>query len=236
MRLQGNPHLIMSLPADNIEVMTLETEREIQYWEQWKDVQYVEPDHKVYPVAESVPWGINAVNALSIGDSSVSNWKVCIIDHGYDITHPYLPSSRSIVSGTSKIDSESWSEDGNGHGTHVAGTIAAIGGNNQGVVGVNRNGQVRLHIIKFFNNRGLASRTSNLIQAVADCAAAGSNVVNMSLGHDDSPSRFENDAMTRIYNQGVVLVSAAGNSRNNAKSYPASYSSVVIRECCCNWQ
>ena len=217
----------MTLPDDDIEVMSLETEEEIRYWEDHDDVEYVEPDNKVYLYAESVPWGITTTKALEVSDDSVSNQKVCIIDTGYDITHPDLPSSRTIVSGNSQITSQSWTEDGHGHGTHVAGTIAAIGGNNEGVVGVNRNGQVKLHIVKIFDNSGSWTHTSNLIQAVESCAAAGSTVVNMSLGCDDCFSQAQNDAFTRIYNQGVLLVAAAGNSGNSAKSYPASYSSVM---------
>jgi len=194
--------------------------------EQRDDVEYVEPDRKVYMLSESTPYGINSVKALSVSDSSVSNRKVCIIDSGYDINHPDLQSSRSIVTGISQDQASSWSEDGSGHGTHVAGTIAAIGGNNRGVVGVNRNGQVKLHIVKVFGNNGGWTRTSNLVRAVEECAAAGANVVNMSLGSSGS-SRFERDAMTRIYNQGVLLVASAGNDGNGSYNYPASYPSVM---------
>lgn len=227
LQLQSNPKHIMALPDDDIEVMSLETEEEIRYWEDQDDVEYVEPDHKIYLLAESVPWGIAATKALEVSDDPVSNQKVCIIDTGYDINHPDLPSSTSIVSGNSQIASQSWTEDGHGHGTHVAGTIAAIGGNNMGVVGVNRNGQVKLHIVKIFDNSGSWTHTSNLIQAVESCAAAGSTVVNMSLGCNDCFSQAQNDAFARIYNQGVLLVAAAGNYGNSAKSYPASYSSVM---------
>lgn len=176
--------------------------------------------------SETIPWGINAVKALDISDSNVSNQKVCIIDSGYDINHPDLPSWNSTISGTSQISSESWMEDGNGHGTHVAGTVAAIGGNNQGVVGVNRNGHIKLHIVKIFDNDGIWTHTSDLIQAVESCVTANSTVVNMSLG-GSLFSTAANDAFTRMYNNGVLFVAAAGNNGNQEKSYPASYESVI---------
>ena len=104
-------------------------------------------------MAESIPYGIESVKAEIVSDSAVSNRKVCIIDTGYDLGHPDLASDPSIVTGyEGPFTAGPWSTDGNGHGTHVAGTIAAIGNNGQGVVGVNRNGQLKLHIVRVFGN------------------------------------------------------------------------------------
>ncbi len=225
MKLQSDPHQIMSLPDDDVEVMTFASEEELQYWEERDDVEYIEPDHKVYRLAENIPYGIKSVKALSVSDGSVSNQKVCIIDTGYDINHPDLQSSTSIVTGHSQVGS-SWTQDGHGHGTHVAGTIAALGGNNQGVAGVNRNGQLKLHIVKVFNDSGGWTRTSDLIRAVENCAAAGATVVNMSLG-GASFSQATRDAFQKVYNNGILLVAAAGNDSSDRYSYPASYSSVM---------
>lgn len=132
---------------------------------------------------EDVPYGINLVNALDVPDDNISNRKVCIIDTGYDLSHPDLPkaSTGASITGTGASNLE-WSKDGDGHGTHVAGTIAAVGNNNQGIVGVNRNGQLNLHIVRIFDNNGKYVWASTLVSAVEDCAANGANVVNMSLG------------------------------------------------------
>ena len=109
----------------------------------------------------------------------------------------------------------------------TAGTIAAIGGNNKGVVGVNRNGQIKLHIVKVFDNNGMWTWASDLVKAVESCVAAGSTVVNMSLG-GGGYLKIEKEAYDRVYNQdGVLLVASAGNSGSSAKSYPASYPAVL---------
>ena len=94
---------------------------------------------------ESTPYGITYVNAQHVPDANSGSRRVCIIDTGYDRTHPDLQDNASIVTGRSFVGGH-WFQDYNGHGTHVAGTIAAIGGNGKGVKGVVRNGQLKLHI------------------------------------------------------------------------------------------
>jgi len=225
MELQSDPHQIMSLPDDDVEVMTFESEEELLHWENREDVEFVEPDHMMELFAETVPYGINSVKALDVDDSSISNQKVCIVDSGYDINHPDLQSSRSIVTGKNFSGSSNWDTDENGHGTHVTGTIAAIGGNDQGVVGVIRNGQVKLHIAKVFDASGRTS-TSTIIQGFNECVSAGANVINMSLG-GGSYSQIFNDAITKAYEQGILVVAAAGNYGSSFKFYPASYPSVM---------
>jgi len=223
--LKKDSRTIKSLPEDKVVVMTITSIEDLEYWQDRDDVEYVEKDTRIYPLAESTPWGIDAVKAMSVSDNTISNQRVCIIDSGYDINHPDLPSGNN-VSGTSLINGESWIEDGSGHGTHVAGTIAAIGGNNQGVVGVNRNGQINLHIVKIFSNSGAFSYTSDLIEAAEACASAGSTVINMSLG-GKWWSVAESNAFDRIAESGILLVAAAGNDGDTSKLYPASYSSVI---------
>ena len=184
-------------------------------------------DTKVYLQAEETPYGITKVHALDIPDTSISNQKVCIIDSGYDISHPDLPSDPNVVTGyTGPLSAGAWNYDEGGHGTHVAGTIAAIGGNGKGVVGVSRNGQLRLHIVKVFSGRRWAWG-STLVAAVEECVASGANIVNMSLG-GPYPSQAARDAYDRIfYEENVLLVAAAGNGGNTEHSYPASYDSVM---------
>lgn len=166
--------------------------------------------------------------ALDVPDTDVSNRKVCVVDTGYDITHPDLTSDSNVVTGyEGDLSAGSWDYDGHGHGTHVAGTIAAIGGNGVGVVGVNRNGELKLHIVKVFNDNGSWAWGSDLIAAVEECVDSGSNVVNMSLG-GGSYSQTASDAYQRIFqDDDVLLVAAAGNGGNTSYLYPASYEYVM---------
>ena len=101
---------------------------------------------------ENIPPGITAVQSFNVSDSLVSNRKVCIIDSGYDINHPDLQSTD--ITGFQYNSTYPWDEDPDSHGTHVAGTIAAIGGNGIGVAGVVRNGGLQLQIVRVFGING----------------------------------------------------------------------------------
>jgi len=219
------------LLKNNAEVLNLSSE-EVKVWRENEEVDYVEKDCKrkvlqtrtIYGIA---PYGITNVKALDVSDKNVANRKVCIIDTGYDITHPDLSNS-SVVTGYSGRNSRtSWNTDEDGHGTHVAGTIAANGGIDQkGIIGVNRNGALKLHIVKALGTNGWVWGSS-LIAAVEACVASGSNIVNMSLG-GGRYSAVENAAYNRIFNdEDVLLVAAAGNAGTSAYSYPASYDAVI---------
>ncbi|WP_440872965.1 S8 family serine peptidase [Vibrio diabolicus] len=188
------------------------------------DVEYVEVDPPRYLLSETTPWGYEAVSAQQLDDFNAGNRTVCIIDSGYDISHNDLSGNR--VAGTNDSGTGSWSDPGNNnaHGTHVAGTIAAIA-NTEGVKGVMPNQNVNLHIVKVFNESGWGY-SSGLVKAIQTCADNGANVVNMSLGGSQS-SRTEQNALQNIYDQGVLLIAAAGNDGNTAHSYPASYDSVM---------
>lgn len=185
-------------------------------------IEFVEQDVVRYPMAQTTPWGITAVQADRVTGATSGGLKVCIIDSGYNRGHEDLPTNN--VTGSADNGAGPWYEDGDGHGTHVAGTIAALD-NSVGVVGV-APGNVSLHIVRVFGDDGRWAYASSLIGALDECTAAGANVVNMSLG-GPLKSRSEQRAFAQAYNQGMLPVAAAGNDGNNRKSYPASYDSVV---------
>ncbi|MFQ2167403.1 S8 family peptidase [Aeromonas hydrophila] len=194
------------------------------------NVLWVEPDAKRYASAETLPYGIPMVQAPQLSDAAAGEVLVCIIDSGYSGGHPDLPHGAQ-VQGSNDAGTGSWSSDENGHGTHVAGTIAAVGGNDLGVVGVLPNQSVSLQIVKVFGANGWAY-SSNLVGALNACKQGMSNrgftrmVINMSLG-GSVPSKTEEQAFNQAYGQNVLSVAAAGNAGNTSKSYPASYGSVV---------
>ncbi len=187
-------------------------------------VASVEVDPKRYLMAQTTTYGIPMVQSNQLSQSNLSARKVCVIDTGYNLGHPDLPDQNNGATGVANNGSVgSWSNDGNGHGTHVSGTIAALD-NNEGVVGVYPG--VDIHTVKIFNDQGNWTFASDLIQGIQQCADAGSNVVNMSLGGGGS-STSEANAMQNFVNQGMMLVAAAGNDGNSSFSYPASYDAVI---------
>jgi subtilisin family serine protease len=188
------------------------------------NVEYVEADVPRYPMAQVRPYGIDMVKAPQVWSQNVtgSGIKVCVIDSGIHKGHEDL----SALSLTGYASSgQTWDTDTCGHGSHVAGTIAARD-NTTGVVGVAK-GNVSLHIVKVFDGASCGwSYSSTLIDAANRCANAGAKVINMSLGGTGS-STTERNGFQSLYDQGVLHVAAAGNSGNTAHSYPASYDSVI---------
>ena len=188
------------------------------------NVEILEEDPRRYLMAQSTPYGYTMVQANQFAQSDTTARKVCIIDTGYNLGHPDLPGTNDGVTGQANNSQVgSWNNDGNGHGTHVAGTIAAYD-NSEGVIGVYPG--VDLHIVKIFNDSGNWTNASDLIEGISQCQSAGANVVNMSLG-GGSPSTAEQNAMQNVSDQGVLLVAAAGNDGNSVMSYPASYDAVM---------
>lgn len=183
------------------------------------NIELIEEDPLRFALAETVPWGIEAVEAPLIRPpGAVATRKVCIIDSGFALGHEDLQ-ARDISGYPSD-----WSNDGCGHGTHVAGTIAALT-NDRGVVGV-LSGGVSLHVVKVFASTCKWSYASTLIGALNRCRDAGANVVSMSLGGSYASS-LERSAFADAWNRGVLSVAAAGNGGSSAFSYPGSYPSVV---------
>ncbi|MCS7316580.1 MAG: S8 family serine peptidase [Bryobacterales bacterium] len=111
------------------------TARQIQELESSPLVKYVEPDGTMTVVQQTIPWGIDRIEAdlssTRAGDGwgAVTGVNVYVIDTGIDVSHPDL----NVVRHVTFADKKNY--DCNGHGTHVAGTIAARD-NNSGVVGV----------------------------------------------------------------------------------------------------
>lgn len=199
------------------------------------NIEYIERDPPRYPMAQSVPYGITMVQANpavtgGLAPGSQQTPKVCIIDSGYDLSHEDLPSGPAVSGHPS-----GWNSDGCGHGTHVAGTIAALN-NSDGVVGVIASGPIAIHNIKVFDNSCGWSYASGLIDAANRCQQAGAKVINMSLGCVDTgrggpfacASSTENSTFQNLYdNYNILSIAAAGNAGTTQKSYPASYASVV---------
>jgi serine protease len=168
------------------------------------------------------PYGIDSVQAPDLWAQGVtgSGRLVCVIDSGLYTAHEDFQG----VSVTGGYPNPGWNTDGCGHGTHVAGTIAAAD-NALGVVGVTP-GDASLFIVKVFGDNCSWSYVSDLVHAANQCEQAQANIINMSLG-GSFKSRTEEQTFNRLYNNGILSIAAAGNDGSTRLSYPASYSSVV---------
>jgi subtilisin family serine protease len=201
------------------------------------NIEYIEPDVIREPYAtwanssaggEVLPYGIQMVQADRVSSPNPGAVTLCIIDSGYSQQHVDL---KDGVGFTTTSGTGTWNRDSCGHGSHVAGTIAAISGNAAGVVGANPG--VSLHIVKVFGNDSLVedgscswTYSSTLVAALNSCRNAGADVVSMSLG-GGARSRTEENAFNSADKAGVLSIAAAGNAGNNTTSYPAGYASVM---------
>ena len=162
--------------------------------------------------AQTTPWGIARVG----GGQSGATGRALVLDSGVDLDHPDLNVNVGLsVNFTRDKDAD----DGNGHGTHVAGTIAAID-NDIGVIGVAAGAEVVG--IKVLDRRGSGS-TSGVIAGIEYAASIARNndVANMSLGGGFSQAL--NDAVITAAQGGLRFALAAGNeSTDAATKSPAS--------------
>lgn len=182
----------------------------------------IERDVPRYPMAQSVSYGVSMVQGTQVSDANAANRRICIIDSGYWAGHEDLPDGVTASFNSPTGDPLT---DACGHGSHVAGVIAAID-NAVGVAGVLPNQSVNLHIVKVFGDDCSWAYSSDLIHAVQECRNNGANVITMSLGGDDKSS-LEEAAFNSAWNAGILTVAAAGNDGDTAYSYPGSYPAVI---------
>ncbi len=208
-------------PAD---VERLRGDERIAYIEQDRVIALAKPTKPGGggSAGEEIPYGITRV-----GSASGAGKTAWVIDSGIDLDHPDLnvDVARSVTMFTSGRDAGS-ADDGNGHGTHVAGTIGAIKGNGIGVVGVAYGATVVA--VKVLDSRGSGSYSGVIggVDYVAANAGAG-DVANMSLGGPTSQAL--DDAVIAAASKGVKFALAAGNESthaNNSSPARANHSNI----------
>ncbi len=170
---------------------------------------------------------INALEAwMDANAQGTGDVVVGVIDSGIDYHHPdlagrFLPGTNGpgSVLGYDFVNDDADAMDDNGHGTHVAGTIAANADNMVGVIGVaGRNSRVKLVPIKFLSAGG-SGTTDAAISAVLYATELQIKITNNSWGGGAHSSALE----LAIKDSGALFVAAAGNSRSSSLHYPAGY-------------
>lgn len=150
-----------------------------------------------------------------------SGITVAVIDTG--ITKVRDLHETKFVKGYDFVNDTEPAQDDNGHGTHVAGTVAQSTNNSYGVAGVAY--EANLMPLKVLNADG-AGTVADIAEAIKFAADNGADVINMSLG-GGGESQLMAEAINYAYNKGVTIIAAAGNENTNGVSYPARYPHVI---------
>lgn len=172
---------------------------------------------------EPYQWNLSQIFA-EIGweiTSGIEDVTIAILDSGVDPEHEDLKDRISY--GFNAFENNDEFHDENGHGTHVAGIIAATTNNFTGIAGVSWFNPILP--VKVLNEEaeGTALEVANGIRWATD---HGAKVINMSLG-DSFNSRIIHDAIRYAYKNDVTLIAAAGNDNVNTPMYPAAYEEVI---------
>jgi subtilisin family serine protease len=177
-------------------------------------------------LAQTVPYGIDLIHAREVWPHARgANVNVAIFDTGIATNHPDL--AANIAGGFNTLTLGTNFFDDHGHGTHVAGTLAARD-NGFGVVGVAP--QARIWSIKVLGVDGTGTNEDVIVAAdwvLARKKAIGGNwIISMSIGSGQK-SAPEEAAFQRLRDNDVLSVAASGNGGSTALDYPAAYSSVL---------
>ena len=169
-----------------------------------------------------MPWGVKRVGAADAwARTQGEGVKVAVIDTGIDAAHPDL--AGQVAGGFNALSGakpDAWKDD-EGHGTHVAGTIAAKR-DGTGVVGVAP--KARLYAVKVLDKDGNGNY-SDVIAGIEWAAAQGIKVANMSLGADEGSEPLHR-AVQAALKAGLTIVAAAGNSGGKV-GYPGAYAETI---------
>ncbi|SCZ76745.1 S8 family serine peptidase [Acidaminobacter hydrogenoformans] len=194
-------------------------------------VALIEPDLTVHALEDTYPWGITRIGADLVHQqgNTGDGIKVGIIDTGLDKTHPDL--AGKYAGGYDFVNNDADPMDDHGHGTHVAGTIAAVM-NDAGLIGAAPD--VSLYALKVLGADG-SGALSGIIAAVEWCVDNDIQITNNSYGILTDPGATFKAAFDAAYADGVLQIAAAGNDRSkwytiffsDIVSYPAWYASVV---------
>jgi serine protease len=194
-------------------------------------VEYAEPNYiyRAYFTPDdpgfSVQWHLTQINVERAWDMSTGQGvTVAVLDSGVNPAG-FDGFGGRLVSGYSAVNpsNRDFTKDNNGHGTHVAGTIAQQTNNAAGVAGIAFNASIMP--VKVLNKMGWGTNRQ-ISDGIRWAADHGADIINLSLG-GYFDSRTMKDAVDYAYNRGVVLVAASGNEGAIEVAYPAAYENCI---------
>ena len=166
-------------------------------------------------------WALEKIHISTLQKLSVHNQRplVAILDTGIDAHHPDLEGK---VIAEINFTGSPTVNDRNGHGTHVAGIIAANMDNGIGIAGIAP--ESKLMNVKVANDDGTC-RVGVVARGIIWAADNGAKIINISL--EMGPSAELENAVDYAWNKGAIIMAAAGNSGNNKPVYPAHYHNCI---------
>jgi len=178
--------------------------------------------NKPYNGSQLIPWGVSQIKAPLAWKRSLGNRvRIGVVDTGVDPTHPDL--KLSVYRGINLLNPNLLPNDDNGHGTHIAGIIAASS-NRQGILGVAP--QASIHAVKAFDKQGSAY-VSDIIAGIDWCVDNDMDIINMSFGMNTYSQALE-VAIKNAYKSGKIIVASCGNEgKRSSIDYPARFTQVV---------
>jgi thermitase len=215
--LSRNPAVEYAEPDELVTASTDDTYFPRQYALQNTGQSFTNTAGTIVVAAGKADADVDAVEAWNV--TTGSEIRVAVLDSG--VASDNADIAPKVVA-RANFSSAATGEDNYGHGTYIAGAVAATGNNAMGVAGVCP--ACKILDGKVLNDSGIAS-SSGLVNAINWSVSNGAKVINMSLGV--RASRTLETAVNNAWSMGVVLVAAAGNGGNQAKIYPGAYPNVI---------
>ena len=200
----------------------LMAEPSVEFLELDREVSIVSSDY-LESAEYDESWGIEVIGAETVHSSEFTGKgiKVAVLDTGVDYGHPELVSNYN--GGYDFVNDDDDPMDDNGHGTHVAGIIAAARDGN-GVLGVAP--EAEIYAVKVSDSRGKGS-FSGLVKGIDWAIEHDMDIVTMSITGTGGTRALQKAVNLAYYDYGMLLVAAVGNGGSGDVLYPAAYDEVI---------